>query len=91
MTVEKILEILAKLLEDCPELGAAQKWEYGESPYGFEIFRKTAGSKSVNHLGRVVLRASEIIGFNNAPDGILRDLLRPRIEAILDANGLPLL
>jgi hypothetical protein len=91
MTVENILAILSGLLADLPELGVAQKWYYGESPYGFEIFIKTTNDESVVHLGRVILSAQEIVGFNDASDAKLRDLLRPKIEKILDEAGLPLL
>jgi len=91
MTVEKILVILSELLVDLPELGVAQKWYYGESPYGFEIVIKTTDNESVVHLGRVILSAQEIVGFNDASDSTIRDLLRPKIEKILDVTGLPLL
>lgn len=87
MTVDKILGILSELLAERPGLGTVQKWNCGESPYCFEIFQEGARHGFATSLGRVMLSALEIVGFNNASDEVLRDLMRPKVEATLQAAG----
>jgi hypothetical protein len=90
MTIEKIIGILSEMLAERPGLGTVQKWNCGEAPYCFEIFQEGAGHGFATSLGRVMLSAREIVGFNNASDEALRDLMRPKVDAILQASGVAL-
>ena len=90
MTIEKCQKLLMGLLIRRPELVIRQLWYSGELPYSFAIFLKGDDNNEIS-LGRVKLAASEIVRFNNSPDEALRDLLRPKIERVIDEAGVPLL
>lgn len=86
MTIESILETSRKILANRGEFGIRPSTR-GTLPYCFEVTSK--GHPIPN--GIFELSPLEIVGFKDASDATLRDLLLPEIEAILDRAGLQLL
>ena len=92
LTVEKVQDLLkaylTEMLKDV-EAGARQKWYAGELPYSIALFLRGNDNDEI-FLGRVKLTDRKIVGFNNASDAVLKDLLRPKIKRVLDEAGFPL-